>query len=84
MIFVQIILLFFTRVKSYPIFKILIFSIGFTCVLFFRNLDEVLDVALYMDQMVFLKNNSIFESSLAWKADYLFLLILKILSYFGE
>ena len=84
MIFIQIILLFFTRVKSNSILKILIFSVGFTCVLFFRNLNEVLDISLYMDEMTFLKNNSIFESSLAWKGDYLFLLILKILSYFDK
>ena len=74
--------LFLTKISSSNYLKIFYLSLIMASILFYRDLSNVLDVALYMDEIVFLRENSILDSSLVWKGDFLFLIFLKILSYF--
>ena len=61
-------------------YYLLSLSLILTFLFYQRNIESILDMSLYLEELVFLKNGSIIESRLFWKGEYFFLILLKIFS----
>lgn len=61
--------------------SVLLLTLVFTLLFYFRDITKVLDMDLYMNEIIFLKDNSILNSRLFWKGEYFFLLIMKSVTF---
>lgn len=68
----------YSRVSRYFLFS---FALVLTFIFFHRNIEAVMDMDLYLEELIFLKSGSLIESRLFWKGEYFFLILLKIFAY---
>ena len=61
--------------------SVLTLALVFTFVFFLRDITKVADMDLYLNEIIFLKDNSILNSRLFWKGEYFYLLILKSVTF---